>query len=85
MNQPPKYFLPTEDWILGVVLVQSPTSLTVSYLASFVIHNINVAMGAHHLDLRPPNAADFQEVKDCRNLAVKTLSKWIGLGEEEEE
>lgn len=41
-------------------------------------------MGAHHLDLRPPNAADFRDVIECRNLTVKTLSKWIGLTEEEE-
>ena len=43
----------------------------------------NIANGAHHLDLRLPNPADPRDVIECRNLAVKTIGKWIGLNLDE--
>ena len=33
--------------------------------------------GAHHLDLRPPNAADPATVTEARNIEMANIKKWI--------
>jgi hypothetical protein len=48
-----------------------------SCLIGKIINNIDY--GAHHLDLRPPNAADPRSVIECRALVLSTLKKWIGI------
>ena len=33
--------------------------------------------GAHHLDLRPPNAADPATVTEARDIEMANIKKWI--------
>jgi len=50
----------------------SPTkSLSDTLIACFI------PLGAHHLDLRPPNSADPADVIQCRKTVLDTLKKWI--------
>lgn len=53
------------------------TSLSDSLPACFMEN------GAHHLDLRSPNAADPKEVVECRAIVLATLKKWVGISVEE--
>ena len=46
---------------------------------------IHVALGAHHLDLRPPNPADPADVIECRAFVLSTLKEWIADIKEERE
>ena len=62
---------------LGVEPVQSRLSLTLWFPATYVNFISNLAMGAHHLDLRPPNPADPADVIQCRKVVLDTLKKWI--------
>lgn len=43
--------------------------------------NNNIALfikdSAHHLDLRLPNNADPDSVKDARNIEMTEIKKWI--------
>jgi len=36
-----------------------------------------IESGAHHLDLRPPNAADPATVTEARNIEMMNILKWI--------
>ena len=38
---------------------------------------INIANGAHHLDLRPPNDADPNDVRVCRSFVKSTIMDWL--------
>ena len=67
----------TEDLIPGVELVQPSHYLTLLLLALYVILYLISALGAHHLDLRPPNSADPADVIQCRKTVLDTLKKWI--------
>lgn len=68
---------PTEGLIHGVEPVPSKLFQTHSFLATYVILSFNSALGAHHLDLRPPNPADPADVIQCRKTVLDTLKKWI--------
>ncbi len=39
---------------------------------------VRIEGGAHHLDLRTPNAADPQSVRDAREVERREIHKWIG-------
>lgn len=49
------------------------TNLTSDLISCYIDY------GAHHLDLRPPNAADPRSTNECRALVLSTLKKWIGI------
>lgn len=36
-----------------------------------------IELGAHHLDLRPPNAADPPSANACRSQALYHLNRWL--------
>ncbi len=57
----------------------SPTkNLSSTLLSCFIgILLFNLESGAHHLDLRSPNAADPRDVTECRNFVLNTLKSWL--------
>lgn len=68
---------PMVDLIHGVEPAPSKLSPIPSFLATYVILPFISALGAHHLDLRPPNPADPADVIQCRKTVLDTLKKWI--------
>jgi len=49
----------------------------VQYSPSSTMISVIIEGGAHHLDLREPNAADPQSVVDARNFERSQINKWI--------
>ena len=46
---------------------------------------IIIDQGAHHLDLRGPDAADPQSVINARLTEIQLLHKWLNIWEEKNE
>jgi hypothetical protein len=71
-----------EVWTLGVGPVPQKISAAPWFHASSVYLLHNLADGAHHLDLRPPNDADPEDVRFCRAFVLGKLKEWIAASKE---